>query len=39
MEYTDKDFEPTALTALRGNAPIVFLTGKAGTGKSTLITY
>lgn len=39
MEYTDNDFEPQALAALRGNRPIVFLTGKAGTGKSTLITY
>lgn len=31
MEYTDNDFEPQALAALRGNRPIVFLTGKAGT--------
>lgn len=37
-EFTDQDFEPAALDALDGTAH-VFLTGRAGTGKSTLINH
>lgn len=37
-EFTDKDFEPAALEALDGTAH-VYLTGRAGTGKSTLINH
>ena len=37
-EFTDQDFEPAGLDALDGTAH-VFLTGRAGTGKSTLINH
>ena len=37
-QFTDRDFEPAALDALDGTTH-VFLTGRAGTGKSTLINH
>ena len=36
---TDADFEPAALDMLSSGPQVVFLTGKAGTGKSTLVNH
>lgn len=36
---TDADFEPAALDMLAHGPQVVFLTGKAGTGKSTLVNH